>query len=173
MKAQLLALKKKKQVLAKKKFKKVRLYDKVVSVVRDIQKRGELTAETVLEEAQKTSSPLHSLFEWDNTKAAREWRLQQARVIINYVKVKVGEKIYSEYESVNVHVIDDDGNISTKRVYKPYMEIRRNPELRQQMIERSLRELKYWEEQNEKYEEFKPIINTAQIVRRRLKKKKW
>ena len=65
MKAQLLALKKKKQVLAKKKFKKVRLYDKVVSVVRDIQKRGELTAETVLEEAQKTSSPLHSLFVWN------------------------------------------------------------------------------------------------------------
>jgi hypothetical protein len=165
--------KKQKQVLVKKKVKnKIRQYDKIVLAVEEIAKRGELTAESVLEEAKNVSSPLHALFEWDNTKAAEQWRLQQARVIVNYVKVKVGEKVYSKYESVNVHVIDDNGNINQKRVYKPYFEIKRSPELRKQMIERSLRELKYWEEQNSKYEEFKPIIDTAQKVRRRLNGKR-
>lgn len=144
------------------------LTKRIISTIENIEKSHELTAETVLEEAERKTSPLHHLFEWNDTIAARNFRLAQARVIINQVKVVIGEKTYSKYENIHVHVIDSQGNIRNKRVYKPIEEIIRSPELREQMIASSLRQLRYWEEENEKYKELKPIIDTAKNVRRRL-----
>lgn len=49
----------------------------------------ERSADYLLREARKKRSPVHSLFEWDNTKAAREYRLLQARLIINSLECEV------------------------------------------------------------------------------------
>lgn len=168
---------KSKQKLVVKKERKQRektgprpLTQKAIKIIKQIQKTRGLTTEAVLEEARNRKSPLHHLFEWDDSKAAEQWRLQQARMIINQVKVIIGEKEYSQYESVVVHVIDDVGQIQRQRVYKPIEEIMGSKELREQMIANSLRQLRYWEEENQKYQELRPIMNTAQIVRRRLNK---
>lgn len=50
-------------------------------------KRGVLTPEAVVREATKKSSPLHGWFEWDDTAAARQYRLEQARDLIRSVTV--------------------------------------------------------------------------------------
>lgn len=50
---------------------------------------GRLTPEAVVKEAEDPSSPLHGEFVWDNTEAARLYRLQQARQLIRVVKVEV------------------------------------------------------------------------------------
>lgn len=67
---------------------------------------GVLTAETVLSEAEKRKSPLHAAFEWDDTVAARKWRLEQARKLINNVHIKIissgEETTIGAYEIVNV-----------------------------------------------------------------------
>lgn len=55
-------------------------------------KHGKLTADLIVKEAKKISSPLHQFFEWDNTKAAEQWRKQQARIIIHQVKVVTEER---------------------------------------------------------------------------------
>lgn len=48
---------------------------------------GLLTAESVVEHAKKEDSPLHELFEWDDSEAAKLFRVQQARQVIRaYVK---------------------------------------------------------------------------------------
>lgn len=55
----------------------------VRDVLRGLYERdGKLTAESVLAEAQDVSSPIHSLFEWDDTIAAHEYRLEQARRVV-------------------------------------------------------------------------------------------
>lgn len=48
-----------------------------------------LTPEIVVEEAAPAVSPLHSFFEWDDSEAARRFRLQQAAGLIRSVKVRV------------------------------------------------------------------------------------
>ena len=53
------------------------------------QNSGRLTKEIVLEDAEDPASPLHSLFEWDDTEAARKYRLSQANEIIRSIKVEV------------------------------------------------------------------------------------
>lgn len=51
--------------------------------------RGEITADAVVEDAKSKTSPLHSLFEWDKSKAAMAYWVQQAREIIGAVYVVV------------------------------------------------------------------------------------
>lgn len=48
---------------------------------------GELRASKVLDEARPAEAPLHPAFEWDNTKAAEEFRLHQARNLIKAVTI--------------------------------------------------------------------------------------
>lgn len=50
---------------------------------------GSLTPNAVVEDAQDESSPLHAYFEWDDTEAARQWRLEQARALNRSVRVEV------------------------------------------------------------------------------------
>lgn len=45
-------------------------------------KYGEVTARNFVDAARPEKSPLHKLLEWDNTKAAEAWRIQQAGTII-------------------------------------------------------------------------------------------
>jgi len=57
---------------------------------------GELTAEIVVADAKKASSPLHDWFEWSDTEAARQYRLVQARSLIQRVTVIVRDEVEPE-----------------------------------------------------------------------------
>jgi len=48
---------------------------------------GKITAETILKAASNEKSPLHELFQWDDTLAAQKYRLSQARTLINNIEV--------------------------------------------------------------------------------------
>lgn len=52
-------------------------------------KRGRLTPAQVVEAARATSSALHDCFEWDDSVAAEQYRIDQAREIIRRVKIIV------------------------------------------------------------------------------------
>ncbi len=49
--------------------------------------KGTLTAADVLEAAEEETSPLHAAFEWDESEAARLYRLTQARRLIVSVRI--------------------------------------------------------------------------------------
>lgn len=49
--------------------------------------KDRLEAAKVVEAAKSPSSPLHSRFEWDNTKAGHEYRLAQARKLIRVFEI--------------------------------------------------------------------------------------
>lgn len=55
----------------------------------EIKGGGNLTHEMVLADAQDPSSPLHDYFEWDDTKAAQAWRIEQARLLVRSVRVVI------------------------------------------------------------------------------------
>jgi integrase len=75
--------------------------------IREIQKveaiYGKITADTILKAAQDKDCVLHDLFEWDNTKAAQHYRLQQARTLINNIEVKIISD--GETRSVSVYEV--------------------------------------------------------------------
>lgn len=67
------------------------LKDKVRARLAAIEKAngGLVTPDAVVADARNQKSPLHSYFEWDDTKAAHAHRLTQARALITSVMVTV------------------------------------------------------------------------------------
>lgn len=64
----------------------------VVERIRQLEnEHGELTVETILKDAKKKSSPLHLYFQWDDARAAHEWRKEQARRLIREVRLVIHE----------------------------------------------------------------------------------
>ena len=64
--------------------------DKALSEIQKAEELfGKITAENVLKIAQDQNSEIHNLFEWDDSNAAHNYRLVQARQIINNIEVKV------------------------------------------------------------------------------------
>jgi hypothetical protein len=49
----------------------------------------EITPKILVEEAENELSPFHDLFEWDDNKAGRAWRIQQARLLIGSLVVDI------------------------------------------------------------------------------------
>lgn len=70
--------------------KRIRITEEVIQTIAALEDRkGRLQPDDVLEEAESPDSPLHSFFEWDDSAAARAFRLSQARVLITRVKIVV------------------------------------------------------------------------------------
>ncbi len=74
-----------------------------------IESMPESTASNLIKEARKKRSPLHSIFEWDDTEAAREYRLMQARMLIRSLQVEVinskqePEQVVAFVKDINQH----------------------------------------------------------------------
>lgn len=164
-----------------------KLTQEKINEILNIEKSKGLTAEALLESAKNKNSSLHDFFEWDDTLAGEKFRLCQARILINEVKVIIEEKEYYAFENVQVSVVKssgksgssnsaeledyDESENETLRVYKPVVEILSTEELRNQVIMASLRQLEYWNQQNSKYEEFSPIVKSFSKVKKTLDKK--
>lgn len=48
-----------------------------------------LRPDDVVTAAQPEDSPLHAYFTWDDTEAAKKWRLEEARALIRSVRIEV------------------------------------------------------------------------------------
>ena len=133
----------------------------VIDEVLAVQENYGLTADSLLKKASKKSSSLYEFFDWDNSSAGEKWRLQQARGIINEIKVIVEDKEMYAFENVNISV---ENNSNTKknlssREYKPIVEIMNNNNYRKQLIQRALAEARYWKERHSELKELNSIFS--------------
>lgn len=63
---------------------------KVIKELRAIENSyGEVNPALIIEASKKKNSLLHNYFEWDNEKAADQWRVKQAQYLLNAIQVKV------------------------------------------------------------------------------------
>lgn len=76
--------------------------------------RGELTAAAVLDESRPEDAPLHAAFEWDDSKAAEHYRLQQSRQLIKAVVVIEKRVDASEVECSRFHLVSGAARGSTQ-----------------------------------------------------------
>lgn len=95
------------------------------------QKHGYLDAELVLRAATPVKSPIHNLFEWDEKKAARKWRLEQACVLIRSVRVTYEDRGIPV--TVRAYVNTDAG-------YKTFADAMANPTWQDQVLAEAKRD---------------------------------
>lgn len=72
-------------------------------------KHGVCHPEMLVKAAAKEASPLHTLFEWDDSQAARDWRVHQARNVINRIRVVVEDQVTNRPAFVHVTRVTPDG----------------------------------------------------------------
>ena len=134
----------------------------VIEEVTEVQRNYGLTAENLLKKASKKSSSLYGFFDWDNSSAGDKWRLNQARQLINEIKIVVEDKEMYAFENVNVTVEDKkDSKIKiSSREYKPIVEVMNNEYYRKQLIQGALSQAKYWKERHSELVELKSIFKT-------------
>jgi hypothetical protein len=131
----------------------------IIDEILKVKKEKGLLAETLLEHAKDKNSKLHNLFEWDNNLAAKKWRLQQARIIVNEIKVIVENKEYYAFENISLQVGED-----VKREYYSRDEILTTPLLKESMVRKAYNTLLYWKEQYHNYVLFEPVIKAIESI---------
>ncbi len=119
---------------------------------------GRLAQETVVEEARDKKSPLHPAFEWNDRKAAHQYRLSQAGYVIRMLSVSYveGEQKTGPIRAfVNVSRDED-------RSYTSIAHAMSDDELREQVLARALKELNDWRERYAELEEFAGLFATIE-----------
>ena len=130
-------------------------------------KNNGLTASIVIEEAKHKTSVLHGAFEWDDSKAAHEWRLHSARHLMRSVEIVI-TKEEGGIRSLPafVFVKTDDGPR-----YETLAVVQSDEELRKQVIERASKEFDQWAKRYEEYEEFLGVFKAFDKTRKILGQK--
>jgi hypothetical protein len=100
-------------------------------------------ASSVVRAAKKSKGELHNCFEWDTDKAAEEYWLEQARLILRSIVIvtepeKKDEEpvVYRAYEPIRYR--DEDDKLDKEMTYVPVRKMLTDPELRVQVANRLL-----------------------------------
>lgn len=117
---------------------------------------GIITAKAVVKDAKREESPLHKHFEWNDTKAARDHRLEQARALIRSVNITVD---LPEPTQVRAMV-----SVPTDRLtgggYRTLESVLSKKSLRHALAADIMRKAEIWEK---KAEEIGVLVNMADL----------
>lgn len=113
------------------------------------------TPKEIVDLAEDPESPIHEYFEWDNTRAAALYRLQQARKLIGCVVEIVGSTNIPKAVSV---VVRTEGG-EKKRTYMDTKKAMETPSAWQQVLQEALRQIKAWRERYARFKELEGIFN--------------
>ena len=122
---------------------------------------GLLRPENVVAAAENKKSVLHTCFEWSNTKAAREYRLWQAREII-MVHVTVLRK---DTKPTRVYVSMVKDRIRPGGGYRSIEVVLSNEILRNQFLNEALADLKRIEDKYNQLEELAGVFAAIHKVK--------
>lgn len=117
---------------------------------------GKLEARTVVDAARAEDSPLHRSFTWDDTKAAEQWRLQQARQLITAV-VKY-EQVGKRLLPVQVFVSLSPDRQNDGGGYRLAAEVMSDEVHRQQMLADAMADMQRFKEKYRRLSELAKVF---------------
>lgn len=94
-----------------------------------------LTAETLLEANKPETAPLHNDYEWNDEKAAHDWRLHQSRHFINSIAINIAEEGETEIVVRAFHITTEESK------YEPITAIIKEESKYNKLLQTALAEL--------------------------------
>ncbi len=126
-----------------------------------------LTASIVVDDAKNKDSVLHGAFEWNDSKAAHEWRLHSARSLIRSVVTESTNAVGDlRYTPAFVFATTEQGPR-----YESFARVLDDDEMRIEVINRALKEFEQWQKRYKEYEEFLSVFESFDKTRKRLEQK--
>jgi hypothetical protein len=138
---------------------KAEIVGQVIEKLHD--KHQGVTPELLVREARKARSPIHNLFEWDDTAAAKAYRVHQARLVLNHIEVVIER---SEDAPLVVRAFHNVITPDEQRIYTTIASARNNEELWTQIKQEALRQIKNWQETYRDITEFEAIHQAIDAV---------
>lgn len=120
---------------------------------------GRLTSKAVVEAAKDPRNALHKHFEWDDTKAANSYRLDQARFLIRAVRVEDDDAAEEPLRAF--YSVSDKGG----KAYHTLDAVRASRELQLAVLKQAERDLTAFER---RYSELNDICDLVRTARDRL-----
>lgn len=126
-------------------------------------RRNALTPKIVLEDARSKSSPLHKLFEWDDSIAAERHRLSQAGLILRSITVIYSDMTPKSNLAIRgyVNVYSTPKEFESDGIERKYITTSRamsDTGYRKQVIDRALTEATLWRNRYSLYKELGEIV---------------
>lgn len=119
--------------------------------------RGRVDAERLVEASTPASAPTHALFTWDDKKAAREFRLVEARCVLRSLVVVSsddGKSTVRAFHNVNTEP-DADEEV---RAYVAVAEVASDEDMTEQVVARCVRDLRSVRDRYAKYKQLRALV---------------
>lgn len=116
---------------------------------------GRLTPDAVVEDARDAASPIHKYFEWDDSKAAHQHRLDTARSLIRSVEVKV--TTFRRDAPVRAYVRDPEA-AANKQGYVPIATAKTDIDFRKETLSMELKRAGWTLERARSHAEFFGLV---------------
>jgi len=129
---------------------------------------GMLRPVDVVEFAKNERTVLHSCFTWNNTEAAEQWRIHQARMLIRVTVAVFQDDDETEYRAFVSLKDDRYGHLG----YRPMISILGDGDLTEKMLEEALEEMATFKEKYKQLHELVAVfaeIDKVKMERRRRK----
>lgn len=132
----------------------------IITELHNIYEKGGqiLRAEDVVEFARDPKTELHKNFTWDDNEAAHQWRLEQARNVIQ-VHVLMSP---STQKTVRAFVSLASDRRTPGGGYRRIEDVLANPEQRAELLKQALREANRWREKYKVLQELAPIFDAME-----------
>lgn len=129
----------------------------VADILKEISERdGVLKPDAVVDEARLETSPIHDLFDWNDSTAGEKYRLWQARQLIATVRVEYLDREVDAYYNVKLETVPQQG-------YYPVEQVITNERMYQDVLETAITELKYWHDKYKEIKELKGLIDEEML----------
>jgi len=131
---------------------------------------GELPPVAVVADARKESSPLHNSFTWDDTEAAKQWRIEQARRLIRSFEVTYMDS-RDDTETTHQVFVNLYENNTPSKPYERLEDVFNDPVRRHSYLLLALCELRSFKEKYKRLTELSRIFDEIDRLESRSKKK--
>ena len=123
---------------------------------------GKIDPEDLLNACQKKTHPLHDAFNWDDTEAARRYRIEQARMIIRCIVVIPHYETREANEPVRAYVSTEKND--QDRGYTTISIAMSDPDDRNYVLQRALNTLCAWRKQWRQLNEYADAVSAIEKV---------
>lgn len=140
--------------------KKAQIYGEEIAKIQK-EKGGNFRPSDVVEAARPADNPLHDYFDWNDKAAAERWRINQAGCLIRHLEVTVITDGVEQKVRAFLNVTVEEGG-EESFVYTDVRTVGRDEQLRHQVIEGALAELKGWQRRYRTYQELGEIFSAIE-----------
>lgn len=130
---------------------------------------GQVTSKSLLDAGRPEESVLHSLFEWDDSKAAELYRLRQATEVITHIHVMVEESQKESFRAYVNIVPMRDGEQTQRGQYVNIRSAMENEENRKVVLQNALHEMNMFVEKYSAYKELSGVFEAIEKANREIK----